>query len=154
MYVCGTSTTYGDMEITDGGIDISKARETPDGIVCMDAVFDCHDVPQSVIPIENAKADLLYVVGCDDHCFRGERHADFAAEKMKAAGMTSLEVAKFPGMGHLVDLPFVPPCTVSFHLFHPNKLFYYGGGRDRGVHCEQVRQTWKTVVNFFRRTLR
>ena len=38
---------------------------------------------------------------------------------MKEAGKTNYVIKKYPGLGHLVDIPFLPPATTTNHPLFP-----------------------------------
>ena len=134
-----------------GGMDVAKLDIPGNDVKDMFLEFD-QCPPHSVLPIENSNAELLFIAGCDDRCVPAEKTADFLEKKMLSLGKTNLKVEKFPGMGHLVDTPFAPPCTISPHIYFPKRLFYFGGG-DKRLHVTQVLRVWNTVTEFFQRSL-
>ena len=150
MYSIGTTMTYRDAVIPNGSFDRSKLVVRDDGVLMgRETVYNCHDVLPSVFPVEKSCADLLIIAGTDDHNSPSVEHADFAAERMLAHGRTNFKVVKLEGMGHLVDTPYAPPCTIAPHIVAPGHLFYYGGGDDVRLHWQQVGKVWESSVAFF-----
>ena len=79
--------------------------------------------------------------------------ADFAEHRIKSAGKGNLEIARYPGLGHLVDSAYAPPCNTSFHPFLPPKGLLYFGGGDKQVHVMQARKSWNKMISFFKKSL-
>jgi hypothetical protein len=69
---------------------------------------------------------------------------------MLEAGKSNYEILKYPGLGHLIDLPFAPPATTTNHalLPKPNKLVM--GGNDLQKHAVAQEQVWRELIRFFR----
>ena len=58
---------------------------------------------------------------------------------MKEAGKTNYEISIHEGVGHLIDLPFCPPTTISNHPLFPKPIVLQVGWDDIPS------QTWRSA---------
>ena len=148
----GSITTYGEHTFPDLGFDASRVFYLPDGTLSFLHCPNDFDIGHPALyPFEHSLADMLFIVGLDDLCWPIEEFADFAKKKMDAVNKTNFEIVKYSGMGHLIDAPYTPPCTIS-SLIHLKGTFNYGGG-DKRIHALQVVNVWSKVVSFFKKSL-
>jgi len=150
----GTSTEYNGettAEMIGGHLEKVKFLDqtTVDILECLD---DPRDFPATVHPFENSSADLLMVVGMDDRNWKSDLMAEIAVEKMEAAGKTNYEIAKYPAIGHFIDVPHMPLCTHDIHPLVPKQLRVYYGGSDEKSHSEQLFDVWQKVFSFFNKS--
>ena len=77
----------------------------------------------------------------------------FAKKLMAAEGKTNYELISYEGLGHLIDLPFFPPCTLQNHpmLPYPMKLWY--GGTNKQLHAQSQEEVWSDTLRFFSKCL-
>ena len=73
---------------------------------------------------------------------------------MKEAGKTNYEISIHEGVGHLIDLPFCPPTTISNHPLFPKPIVLQVGGDDIIKHGEAQEKIWNNLLSFFDRNLR
>lgn len=57
-----------------------------DALDCYEAMDNPRDYPETIIPIERAAADFLFLAACDDRNWKSEMYADMAVERLKQAG--------------------------------------------------------------------
>ena len=55
---------------------------------------DPRDYPETIIPIERADANFLFLVSLDDRNWKSEMFADIAVERLKQAGKSNYMVSK------------------------------------------------------------
>ena len=91
--------------------------------------------------------------GCDDRLFNSSRKAKFAKHLVEKEHKTNCEIISYEGLGHLVDLPYTPPCAISSHPHfpHPTQVLY--GGTKRQIHASAQEKVWHDSLQFFRRSL-
>lgn len=54
--------------------------------------MNCDDFPETIIPVENADANFLFVVGLGDRNWKSEEFADKAIKRLQQAGRNNYEV--------------------------------------------------------------
>lgn len=79
--------------------------------------------------------------------------AELAEKLMKEAGKTNFEISIHEGVGHLIDLPFCPPTTISNHPLFPKPIVLQVGGDDIIKHGEAQEKIWNNLLSFFDRNL-
>ena len=94
------------------------------------------------------------VAGLDDHGCKSELFLDIAKERMDCAGKTNYELYKYPGLGHIVDAPFMPPALATPHPLVPKGMLVYYGGKDSLQHSISQLEVWKKVISFFTKSLK
>ena len=73
---------------------------------------------------------------------------------MTDSGKTNYQINAYDNLGHLVDLPYDPPCIMSNHPLFPKPLRLIMGGDKRQLHCHAQRKAWRDTLNFFNYSLR
>lgn len=53
------------------------------------------DYPETIIPIEKANANFLFLVSCDDKLWKSEMYADMAVERLEKAGRQNYQVSVY-----------------------------------------------------------
>ena len=70
-------------------------------------------------------------------------------ERAERAGKRNMRVVRYPGTGHLIDLPHSPFCSLSKHpMLPPDTKFNYGG-QPQLQSLAQI-EAWKTTMEFFK----
>ncbi|XP_045112618.1 acyl-coenzyme A thioesterase 1-like isoform X3 [Portunus trituberculatus] len=125
--------------------DIGKI-EMVDGVMdCYESVDDPKEYPETIIPIERADANFLFLVSCDDRNWKSEMFADLAVERLRLAGKTNYTVNKYPGAGHLLEPPYSTFCWASYHkLIRAGMLL---GGSIR-PHADAQVHAWDALLTF------
>lgn len=72
---------------------------------------------------------------------------------MKKAGKKNYEISIHEATGHLVDLPFSPPTTISNHAMFPKPFVLETGGTDLIQHGRNQELIWQKLLLFFSETL-
>ncbi|XP_071414386.1 acyl-coenzyme A thioesterase 5-like [Pithys albifrons albifrons] len=119
---------------------------------CSDILIDPFQAPgnQSLIPIEKAEAQLLFIVGQDDHVVKSEYYATEVCKLLQAQGKENFQILSYPGTGHCIDPPFFPLYPVGNHpLLHKRAVL---GGELRAYSKAQV-HAWPQIQAFFQKYL-
>ena len=69
---------------------------------------------------------------------------------MKEAGKTNYEISINEGVGHLIDLPFCPPTTLTNHPLFPKPFVLQVGGDDIIKHGKGQERLWSHLLTFFK----
>ncbi|KAF2364479.1 Acyl-CoA thioester hydrolase/bile acid-CoA amino acid N-acetyltransferase [Trinorchestia longiramus] len=133
-------------------LDNTKIMLRPGGVVDLSYVLtDPHNHPESIIPVEEAHGDILWLSSLDDHSGVRPSHADVALERCQKAGKASkIRVRKFPGAGHLLEPPNIvfSPTNKNVVL---NLDIFWGGKKEE--HCAAQEEAWKDILTFFNERL-
>uniref|UniRef100_A0A8C0US78 BAAT/Acyl-CoA thioester hydrolase C-terminal domain-containing protein n=1 Tax=Cyanistes caeruleus TaxID=156563 RepID=A0A8C0US78_CYACU len=102
---------------------------------------------QSLIPLEKAEAQFLFVLGQDDHVVKSEHYATEVCKLLQAQGKENFQILSYPGTGHCIDPPFFPLYRIGSHLvFHKRAVL---GGELRVYSKAQV-HAWSQIQAFFK----
>ncbi|XP_042860645.1 acyl-coenzyme A thioesterase 1-like isoform X3 [Penaeus japonicus] len=131
--------------------DLGKVK-IEDGVMdCFETVNNPADYPETIIPIEKADANFLFLVGNADRNWKSVMYCDQAIERLKKAGRNNYEVHNYPGTGHLIEPPHSPFCGSSYHKLVRMPLLW--GGKPQ-PHLMAQRHAWNTMLSFLRRCIR
>ncbi|NXG19986.1 ACOT5 thioesterase, partial [Grallaria varia] len=119
---------------------------------CSDVFIDPFQAPgnQSLIPLEKAEAQLLFIVGQDDHIVKSEYYATEACKLLQAQGKQNFQILSYPGTGHCIDPPFFPLYPIGNHPFYKKPAVL--GGELRAYAKAQV-HAWTQIQAFFQKYL-
>ncbi|XP_010224570.1 PREDICTED: acyl-coenzyme A thioesterase 1-like [Tinamus guttatus] len=122
-------------------------------------VFDCSDVfddpfqvpgHQSLIPVENIEANLLFITGQDDNLIKSEHFAIETCKRLQAQGKNNFQILSYPGTGHYFDPPFFPLNAIGRHPVLLKRTIL--GGELKAFSKAQV-QAWPKIQAFFNKYL-
>ncbi|XP_077177220.1 acyl-coenzyme A amino acid N-acyltransferase 1-like [Paroedura picta] len=99
----------------------------------------------SVIPLEKAQGQILFVVGEDDHALNSKLFAESAIARAKKHGKNNCTLLSYPKAGHLIEPPGSPLCTCSRIPGHP-KPTQWGGEME--PHAKAQEHSWKEILKF------
>ncbi len=71
---------------------------------------------------------------------------------MVESGKKNYGIQKYPGLGHLIDLPFAPPTTTTNHALFPKPAKLVMGGDDLQKHVHAQEVIWQELIKFFRQS--
>lgn len=103
------------------------------------------------IKVENMKASLLLISGGDD--------ANWPAFKFSRQIMDRLDYHKYsypyqhnlyPKAGHLIEPPYAPFCSYSFHKIMSGAILWGGEGHHHNIAQEH---SWNNIIQFYKTTL-
>ncbi|XP_007886309.1 acyl-coenzyme A thioesterase 1 [Callorhinchus milii] len=101
----------------------------------------------TIIPIEKAEGQFLFVVGEDDKIWKSSYFAEQAIKRLKEHGKSNYELLSYPGAGHHIEPPCSPYCYARI-----DRLFglpIVGGGNAKD-HAHAQQDSWQKIQNFFR----
>ncbi len=155
--VFGVSVVYGAEEIPpcSMGTGVKVLGDNVVSIWGSDAAPLATLEDPSSIPFWRCPAPVLFVASGDDGCINAAAHAQQGKALAELKGKTNCRVLNFPGMGHLVDLPFSPVATTDNNpmLGDRNKRLYYGG-EDFELHSQGQERVWEELLSFYRENLK
>merc|ERR1719150_2765848 len=104
------------------------------------------------IYFENSPADLLVIEGGDDPIRLSPEFAGQCLSRARASGKTNCRHLLYPGLGHLLDLPYSPLCTATSNpQLPPGVQLFYGG--QEVLHQLVQLEAWDETLDFYRTTL-
>ena len=144
---------YKDKTIPSLTIDEQQVKVIDSNILdCSDILIDPFQAPgnQSLIPLEKAEAQLLFIAGQDDRVVKSEYYATEACKYLQAQGKENFQILSYPGTGHCIDPPFFPLYPIGKHpIFHKRAVL---GGELRAYSKAQV-HAWPQIQAFFNKYL-
>ena len=154
MGSAGGIITYKDFTLPEMEGDYSTCKVIKDNLLdAHDVLENIEDQPGKQIPIEKAEADILMIVGEADRNFHSYRFADIAMRRMREAGKCNLQVKSYPGAGHFISHPFVPPEYCTLHAMAPKGMLINMGGHDTKRHVKAQIHSWQLLLSFFKEKL-
>ena len=131
------------------GLDVERIVIRQSGVLNVRSCYDDPRAPQNaacLVPIERASARFLFVIAQDDQVWDAELYARQAAEQLVANGRDAPEILLLPGAGHLLEPPYFPSCTASFHKFVGTSVEW---GGDPESHSAGQERYWQRIRDFF-----
>uniref|UniRef100_A0A8C9BRU6 Bile acid-CoA:amino acid N-acyltransferase n=1 Tax=Phocoena sinus TaxID=42100 RepID=A0A8C9BRU6_PHOSS len=102
------------------------------------------------LPIEKAQGHFLFIVGEEDMNVNSKVYAGQATEQLRRHGKNDWTLLSYPGVGHLIEPPYSPPCCAwrisNLHLF-----MHWGG--EVIPHVAAQERSWKEIQKFLRKHL-
>ncbi|XP_028376597.2 bile acid-CoA:amino acid N-acyltransferase isoform X1 [Phyllostomus discolor] len=105
---------------------------------------------QSVLPIEKAQGQILFIIGENDQSMNSREYAKQALEQLKSHGKSNGRMLVYPGAGHLIEPPYAPLCYASRN--NVRSLILLWGGDPVG-HAAAQEHAWGEIQKFFRQHL-
>ncbi|XP_066112727.1 bile acid-CoA:amino acid N-acyltransferase [Saccopteryx bilineata] len=105
---------------------------------------------QSVLPIEKAQGQILFIVGENDQALNSRECGTQALERLKSHGRNNGRMLVYPGAGHLLEPPYAPLCYASQTYGHSITLLW---GGDPTKHAAAQEHAWGEIRKFFRQHL-
>ncbi|XP_068197419.1 acyl-coenzyme A thioesterase 6-like isoform X2 [Antennarius striatus] len=134
--------------------DPSSVIHTESGAYILKFAFAnplAEDNKESLIPIEQAKAQLLFVASEDDMCWNSKAYMDEMVERLKHHEKNNFESVCYPRAGHMLEPPYGPYCRSCPAGTYPYQALW--GGEPSGHVAAEV-HLWKKIQEFFRVHLR
>ncbi|XP_067273620.1 acyl-coenzyme A thioesterase 1-like isoform X2 [Pseudorasbora parva] len=144
---------YKDISIPPLLFDITRSKITPSGL--LDIVDVLHDPMSkiglpSVIPIERASGNFMFIMSEADRNWKSAYYAKLACDRLKAHGKNNYELVRYEKAGHFIEVPYMPFCLANFHAA-VNQVVLFGG--EPKAHSEAQLDAWQRIVNFFKKHL-
>ncbi|KAK3876949.1 hypothetical protein Pcinc_018300 [Petrolisthes cinctipes] len=131
--------------------DISKLQVVDGVFDTCEALLNPEDYPETIIPIEKADANFLFLVGLVDRNWKSELYADLAIKRLQQAGRDNYEVHKYEGTGHLIECPYSPYAHTTYHSVTRAPVVF---GGTMVPHLQAQLQIWNTLRKFLTRFIR
>lgn len=101
--------------------------------------------PGSVLPVEKAQGNILFIVGEGDRNYNSKAFATDIMERMKKLGKTHCALLSYPNAGHLIEPPSSPFCYQSWLPILARPLLW--GGEAQAHAAAQV-HSWSEIQTF------
>ena len=144
------------LKISNTEIAKVKQVENMENVFSISEIFDDINFEQdlsSIIPFAKSQSDILLIGGLDDKLARPRRQIEFAKRLLEKEENANCTIKEYEGLGHFVDLPYDPPCTIAGHPLLPYPLKVLYGGDNRKMHASDQEKVWHDTLNFFRKLL-
>ncbi|XP_054440577.1 bile acid-CoA:amino acid N-acyltransferase [Pteronotus mesoamericanus] len=106
---------------------------------------------QSVLPIEKAQGQILFIIGENDQSMKSREYATQALEQLKNHRRNNGRMLAYPGAGHLIEPPYSPLCYASRNKSTGSLIMLWGG--DPAAHAAAQEHAWGEIQKFFRQHL-
>ncbi|XP_072274971.1 acyl-coenzyme A amino acid N-acyltransferase 1-like [Pyxicephalus adspersus] len=125
-----------------------KMAITKEGFMSTAGLYDPR--PSSLIPVQRATGNILFLTGAADQYYNSHSFAHFLYFHMIRHDNTKNRMKTYPGAGHLIEPPGFP-FSYAAHLRGQNLPLLYGG--ELIPHCQAEDSIWKEIQVFFRKFL-
>lgn len=105
------------------------------------------DNKASLVPIEKARGQFLFVASEDDLNWDSKAYTDEMSERLRHHGKDNFESVSYPGAGHYLEPPYGPYCPSSYHRLVGKPVLWGGEARS---HAAAEVHMWKKVQEFLR----
>ena len=102
------------------------------------------------IPVEEIEGKMLLIVGTEDTVLPVAELTNKVKERLASNGRPPLKCLRYPGAGHLIEVPYMPMCKKSFHRVF-NRIFPWGG--NVVDHSSAQEHSWKAILGFLNSNL-
>lgn len=75
----------------------------------------------------------------------------YAKDLLQESGKENYRICIYEGMGHIIDLPYLPPVHVTNHAYFPKPIEVLMGGEDKLAHTKGQIKLWHDTLDFLRR---
>ena len=136
--------------------DATKAKMTVDGAInfcdCLPPVQGLDKLDSSaIIPVEKIDCPIMVLCGKDDESVLASEMAHEIFKRMTLNGKSALcSVVSYPGTGHLIEPPFAPLCSASYHKTFKTTFAWGGNPKDHSLAQED---SWQKILEFFKKNL-
>ncbi|XP_065072208.1 bile acid-CoA:amino acid N-acyltransferase-like [Rhopilema esculentum] len=96
-------------------------------------------------PIEKVEGKIMLVIGDDDMCPNLSDGARRMQRRLNEHGRESATILRYPGTGHLIEVPFMPMCRISYYPY--DKVYMLWGGNVI-EHFAAQEHAWKAIKRF------
>ncbi|XP_051732472.1 acyl-coenzyme A thioesterase 5 isoform X3 [Ctenopharyngodon idella] len=133
--------------------DVKRSKMTPSGLVDIGDVMNdpmSKEGLPSVIPIERASGNFMFIMSEADRNWQSAYYAKLACDRLKAHGKNNYELVRYEKAGHFIEVPYMPFCLANFHAA-ANHVVFFGG--EPKAHSEAQLDAWARMVIFFKKHL-
>ena len=107
--------------------------------------YDSEEVVKNEIEVEKIKGKVLLICGNDDQSINATENANRLEKRLVLHKRPPLMRLDYPGTGHLIEVPYMPMCAMSFINIY-DKILLWGGGVKQ--HSAAQEHAWKAVREF------
>lgn len=110
--------------------------------------LDATDLPDNnaAIKVEHIQGDILLIYGADDQSWLSEEMVGKIRSRLRKYGKESCcTVRGYPGTGHLIEPPYMPPCHASYHKTYRMTVAWGGQPREQALAQEN---SWESILKF------
>ncbi|XP_014674582.1 PREDICTED: acyl-coenzyme A amino acid N-acyltransferase 1-like [Priapulus caudatus] len=125
-----------------------ELKHHPEGVSFLEFTEDIHD--HNLIALERAQAEILFIVSGDDKSVMSVKETTAVTDRMKRHGKHNYEMCVYPGAGHLVEPPYSPLCTASYHATMGLQMAW---GGELKAHSFAQENSWRKIQQFLRKNL-
>ncbi|XP_052770008.1 acyl-coenzyme A amino acid N-acyltransferase 1-like isoform X1 [Mya arenaria] len=105
---------------------------------------------EDILPVWTSDVKTLHVLGEDDLCYPTVECIKCLQSLYPRDKAHNCEVLSYPRAGHLIEPPYTPLCSVSYHKTF-NLHFLWGGHPEE--HAKAQEESWSRILNLFRTEL-
>ena len=106
---------------------------------------DASDITSIEIEVEKIKGKILLIGGNDDMSANVTENATRMEARLALHKRPALTRLDYPGTGHLIEVPYMPMCKMSFH--RDAGIYCLWGGKTE-QHSAAQENSWKTIRDF------
>ena len=126
-------------------------KEVAPNVLNFFRIYELYEQNPQYIPFWKSDAQMLFIAGTEDQVCKSVDQAKVAQELMEIHGKKdNCSISIHEGLGHLIDLPFSPPCFVSRHALFPRPIMIEMGGSDPVKHGQAQEKIWFETLEFLR----
>ena len=97
------------------------------------------------IPVEKVEGSIMLVTGDDDMCPNTSDSARIMQRRLNEHGRKPATVLHYPGTGHLIEVPFMPTCPISYY---PRQKLHFLWGGNVIEHSAAQEHAWRAIKRF------
>ena len=126
-------------------------KEVAPNILNFFKIYEFYEQDPQYIPFWKGDSQMLFIAGAEDQVCKSVDQAKKAEELMENNGKgNNIKLSIHDGLGHLIDLPFSPPCFLSRHALFPRPILIEMGGSDPIKHGKAQEKSWFETIEFFK----
>jgi len=107
--------------------------------------LDSSESEQLEIPVEKIRGEVLVISGSEDGCYNSSKMAARMQKRLALHKRPSLKTLNYPGTGHLIEVPFMPMCKISFYKYY-DVYILWGGNVE--AHSAAQEHAWQAIRDF------
>lgn len=134
--------------------NLKRAKVTSSGILDIrDVLNDPMEEEKTratVIPIERASCNFLFIVSGDDRNWNSVFFAEEVCKRLKEHGKANYDLVTYPTAGHFIEVPYMPHYPSGLHAAVSQVVAF--GGEPKAHAAAQV-DAWKRIQSFLKSRL-
>jgi dienelactone hydrolase len=106
---------------------------------------------ENMLHIEKSDASFLFITSLNDQCVSPEA-SSVAPNRLRKHGKKNFEHLQLQGAGHLLEPPYNPHFSYTYHKFSFGGVLLRWGG-ERNAHARAQVKAWRKILEFFKERL-